>query len=227
MATAFAAGIAVGILAAPPVPARQGKFRRSAITRQLPALTRIEPPELEPPQRIEEPPVPGLRLLARDLPRERYFGYSFMSAVGLSEPERVLLAHLFFRYASVEISADDARDHPTFARDGRIVEVVRDRIAERKAAARLFELGFENLSNQRPDGVPAELRNDFVLVDDEDGAGWIDVLYHECPLRVAGWEIDMTDFPIHLGSRGRRGFGGASRGYRIDWPARSRRAVRW
>ena len=67
--TGFAARIAVGILSAPPVPARQGKLLRAAITRQLPALTMIEPPELEPPQRIEKPPVPGLRLLARDLPR--------------------------------------------------------------------------------------------------------------------------------------------------------------
>jgi superfamily II DNA or RNA helicase len=198
--TGFAARIAVGILSAPPVHARQAKLLRAAITRRLPALAMIEPPELEPPRRIEGVPVPGLRLLARDLPRERYFGYGFMSPVGLSEPERVLLAHLFFRYASVEISADDARDHPTFARDGRILEVVRDRIAERKAAARLFELGFENLSNQRPYGVPAELRNDFVLVDDEDGAGWIDVLYHDVPaLRAAGWEIEIAaDFPIHL-----------------------------
>lgn len=198
--TGFAAQVAVGILSAPPVPARQAKLLRAAITRRLPALAMIEPPELEPPQRIEGPPVPGLRLLARDLPRERYFGYSFMSPVGLSEPERVLLAHLFFRYASVEISADDARDHPTFARDGLILEVVRDRIAERKAAARLSELGFEQLSSQRPYGVPAELRNDFVLVDDEDGAGWIDVLYHDVPaLRAAGWEIVIAaDFPIHL-----------------------------
>ena len=160
----------------------------------------IEPPELGSPQRIEGPPVPGLRLLARDLPRQNYYGFGFISAGSTAPTERVLLARPFFRYKAVEITADDGRDHPTFARDGRIVEIVRDRAAESKALSRLSDLGFEKLALQRPYGVPVDLRNDLVLAEDEDGAGWIDVLYHDVPvLREAGWQIDIAgDFPIRL-----------------------------
>jgi superfamily II DNA or RNA helicase len=198
--TGFAARIAAGILSAPAVPTRQGKLLRAAIARRLPALTTIEPPELEPPQRIDGPAVPSLRLMVVDLPRPSYLGYGLTPSIGSSQSERVPIARLFYRYAGVDVRADDARDCPTFARDGRIVEVVRDRIAEHKAVARLSGLGFEQLSNQYPYGISVVLRNDFVLADDEDGAGWIDVLYHDMPaLRAAGWEIEIAaDFPVHL-----------------------------
>jgi superfamily II DNA or RNA helicase len=131
-------------------------------------------------------------LMVLDLPRPSY--------VGFGSPERVPIARLFYRYAGVDVSADDARDLPIFARDGRIIEVVRDRIAEHKAVARLCALGFEQLSEHYPYGVSVILRNDFVLADDEDGVGWIDVLYHDVPaLRAAGWEIEITsDFPVRL-----------------------------
>jgi superfamily II DNA or RNA helicase len=190
--TGFAARIAAGILSAPAVSARQGNLLRVAIARRLPALATIEPPELEPPQRIEGPPAPGLRLMVLDLPRPSY--------VGFGSPQRVPIARLFYRYAGVDVSADDARDVPMFARDGRIIEVLRERIAEHKAVARLCALGFEQLSEQYPYGGSAILRNDFVLADDEDGVGWIDVLYHDVPaLRAAGWEIEIAaDFPVRL-----------------------------
>jgi len=190
----FAARIAAGILSAPAVSASQGTLLRTAIARRLPALATIEPPELEPPLRIDGPPIPGLRLMLLDQPRPSYVGY------GVTLPERVPIARLFYRYAGVEIRADDARDLPTFARGGRIIEVVRDRIVEHKAVTRLRELGFERLSEQYPYGVTAVLQNDFVLPDDRDGVGWIDVLYHNVPaLRAAGWEIEIAaDFPVHL-----------------------------
>ena len=198
--TGFAPRIAAGILSAPSVPARQSRLLRAAMTRRLPALGLVEPPELEPPQRIEVPPVPCLQLMVRELPREHYYGFGPMPKTDSPDAERVFVARLYFRYESVKISIEDARDCPTFARGGRIVEVVRDRIAEHKAVIELFDLGFEKLTDLHPYGVPAEFRTDFAVADESDGAEWIDVIYHDVPaLRATGWEIDIAaDFPVHL-----------------------------
>jgi superfamily II DNA or RNA helicase len=199
--TGFAGRIAAGVLAAPPVPASQGKLLRAAIARRLPALAMIEPPELEPPQQLVALPVPCLRLTTRDVRRPTVFGWNG-APVFWGEPQPVPIARLFFRYKSIEINATDVRDRPTFARDGRIVDVVRDRSAEQRAAARLSDSGFAEVSTLSPFGLPttAERSRDFMLDDGEDGAGWVDVLYHELPaLRADGWEIDTAaDFPVHL-----------------------------
>jgi superfamily II DNA or RNA helicase len=196
--TGFAARIAAEILSAPPVPARQGKLLRAAIARRLPALAAIEPPELEP-QQIGGPPVPSLRLMVLHSTPSHDFGFAIPSSIGLLEPEPLPVARLFYRYAGVEVGADDTRDRPTFARDARIVEVARDRSAERKAVALLDDLGFEPLSHQHPYGLSEARRNDFTLAEGDDSE-WIDVLYHDVPkLRAAGWEIEITaDFPVHL-----------------------------
>lgn len=197
--TGFGARIAAGILSAPPVPVRQGKLLRAAIARRLPDLAAIEPPELQPPLQIGGPPVPSLRLRVLHPTPSRDFGFAFLSSIGLPEPEPLPVARLFYRYAGVEVGADDTRDRPTFARDGRIIEVARDRSAERKVAALLADLGFEPLSHQHPYGQFEARRNDFILADG-DNLQWIDVLYQDVPkLRAAGWEIEIAaDFPVHL-----------------------------
>jgi superfamily II DNA or RNA helicase len=135
-----------------------------------------------------------------DMPRDTYYGYGFLKPRGSSRGERLLFARPFFRYGAVEIKSDEPRDRPTLAKDGCIVEVARDRSAERRAVAKLTELGFERLSIQRPYDLPPGHRNDLVLTEDDDGAGWIDVLYHDVPaLRAAGWDVEIAaDFPVRL-----------------------------
>ena len=194
--TGFGARIAAGILSAPPVPVRQGKLLRAAIARRLPALAAIEPPVLEPPLQVGGPPVPSLRLSVLHPRPSRDFGFAIMSLIG---PGPLPIARLFYRYGGIEVGADDTRDRPTFARDGRIIEIARDRSAERMASALLADLGFEPLSHQHHYGLSHARRNDFMLADDDD-LQWIDVLYHAVPnLRAAGWEIEIAaDFPVHL-----------------------------
>src|SRR5205814_10604590 len=135
-------------------------------------------------------------------------------------PPRFLHARLFFRSGGVEVAAHDKRDRPTLARDGRIVEIVRDLNFERNAAERLAEFGFQSLSRVSS-GIPAEIRNDFELVTDDFGnfhdiegldgfaglndpddnrSGWTDFIYRDVPLlRNAGWVVELApDFPIRL-----------------------------
>ena len=196
--TGYAPRTAAKILSAPPVPARQTRLLGAAIAQRVPELSAIGLPHVSPPEQIAGPPVCGLRLMACELPPQNY-GFSWQRPAAGTQPERVLLARAFFRYGTMEVRADETRPRPTFAREGRIVEIQRDRKIERAALTRLAEVGFEKLSTIRPYGLPVEHRNDLGFAE-EDGADWIDLLYHEVPaLRAEGWEIEIeADFPVRL-----------------------------
>jgi superfamily II DNA or RNA helicase len=195
--TDYAPRVAAGILSAPAVPPGQIKALREAMSRRLPALAALEPPDIELSEIIAEPPISVLRFTAGELPRFDY-GWSYSS----QKPtiERVPLARLSFRYGSVGIGADETHERPTFARNGRIIEIARDLSTERKAFARLKQLGFEKLAMVRPYGLPPEHRNDLMLAPNKDDTGWLDVLYHSVTaLRAEGWHIEIDgDFPIRL-----------------------------
>lgn len=191
--------VAAAILSAPAVQPGQAEALRAAISRRLPALSALTPPDPGPPEIIDDPPTRGLRLLACELPRFDY-GWGQQFAHQKQGVERVPLARPFFRYGSVEIGTDETRGRPTYARNGRIVEVARNLSAERKALARLTDLGLERLSISRPYGVPAAYRNDLALAEGDDTVSWLDILYYDLPaLRAEGWEIEVdTEFPVRL-----------------------------
>jgi superfamily II DNA or RNA helicase len=211
--TGFAPRIAAGILSAPPVPPGQIDLLRHAMRHRLPKLAIIEPPELEALQRIDSPPVPGLRLMAITLPRNPYYYYG--SNAG-AEPEQVLLARPFFRYEGLEIGADDNRPRPIFARGGRIVEIARNGGAERKALRRLADRGFKRLSVTRPHIAPADHKSDLALADSE---AWLDLLYRDVPaLRADGWIIETDpDFPLDLVRADGEFLAELREGSGIDW----------
>jgi hypothetical protein len=135
---------AEAILAAPPVPAHQNALVRAAIEKRYPALAGVVPPDAPPVERIAGPPVPGLRFVARDVSRGdgyQYYGYGWTppkTAVGGRYPA----VQPFFRYGAIEVPSGDGRETPTFACDGRLFEVTRDRRAERAALKRLEGVGF-------------------------------------------------------------------------------------
>jgi superfamily II DNA or RNA helicase len=193
--TGFAPHVAGSILSAPPIPARQTALVRAAIERRLPGLP-IDPPQSGPVERITGPPVPGLRLMKVDLQPRHYYGFG---GGRLSTPEQLLFARPFYRYGGVDIKATDPQSRPTFARGDTLVEIERDRNAERRARSRLAELGFVGLYAQRPYDLSEEHRSDVVPAHGDE-THWYKVLFHDVPaLREAGWVVEIEpDFPIRL-----------------------------
>lgn len=191
--TGFVPRVAGEILAAPPVPSGQDKLLRAAFAKRLPALAVLEPPELPAPRQVGGAPAPILRLKVLRPAQSSYRAASTEDA----RLEAARVARVSHCYGDVEVGLHDARDRPTFARNGGIVEVTRDRPAEMAAARQLITLGFEWLADHRPFGVVDARDDDFVLASDSE---WIDVLYREVPkLGAAGWEVAVAeDFPIQL-----------------------------
>ena len=197
--TDFAPRIAVAILAAPPIPVGQDQLFREAVGRRLPALAGLAPPELKPPLQIGGPPVPSLKLCSlQRTPTHGYWHPSFAPPT-LAQPTPLPVARLSHRYGGIEVGGDDVRDCPTFVREGRVIEVARDRGAERFAASRLAALGFSELVHHSCHGLREARRNDFMLAHGDEPE-WMGVLYRDVPkLRADGWEIEITaDFPFQL-----------------------------
>jgi superfamily II DNA or RNA helicase len=192
--TGYAPRIGDAILSAPRVSVRQATLLRAEMQRRLRSLPVAEPPVVETLQRMEEPPVPGLRVIVGDPWGRSSYGYG-RGADG--EDRRLRLAHPFFRYGGIEISVNDTRSHPTFGRNGQLVEIVRDDRAERKARVELMRLGFEKLPAYRIYEAGIEHRDDLVLRGDSTQR-WLEFLYREVPaLRAAGWIIEIADdFPL-------------------------------
>jgi hypothetical protein len=216
--TDFPPHIAAGILSAPPVPAEQRQILRTVMARRLPKLAAFGPPDIAPAERIDDAAVPGLRLTAMDLPRfDHRYGWRRDSAI--TATEQILLARPFFRYGTVELRADEKRARPTFARDGRLVEIERDRAAERAAFGRLHELGFRKAGALRPYDLPPEHREDLMLAPDNGGTGWMDLLYRDAPaLRAEGWTVEIDPaFPLRLVRSDADLSAELSEGSGIDW----------
>jgi superfamily II DNA or RNA helicase len=104
-------------------------------------------------------------------------------------------------------------------REGRVYEIVRDRLAERRALGDLSDLGFKRLSLLSPYGVPPENRDDLTLTAEDGGLEWLDFLYHDVPaLRAAGWEVEVApEFPIQLLRGGGDVLAELREGTGIDW----------
>lgn len=190
--------IAEALLSAPPVPPRQADLLRAAIARRAPGLIALEPPGSARIERVVGPPKPRLTLLPADLPR--LYTYSSWSRPGDGPTERLPLARLEFRYGEVTVGAAEEREVPTFARDGKVIEVERELRAEQAARGRIGGLGLARLTNIRGWGVPEQHRHDLGMREGGDAPGWIDLLHHHVPtLRAEGWEVEIAaDFPIRV-----------------------------
>ena len=133
------------MLSAPALaPAVAGRVA-AELQRRAPQQPLPQPALLAPPERLEAPLQPHLRLLAAHLPPSPQEAYARANLASLGrqammgrisdEPVRVPLARLSWRYGGVDMPAEAPRD--VMVRDGRLVQVVRDPVAEQLAATRL------------------------------------------------------------------------------------------
>jgi len=204
--TGLSPRLAAALLSAPPVPHEQSALLRRAIEARLPLLAALGPPELPPPEEVRGPPIPRLTLAAA----EHYQPYGWRASPSAPLPA----ARLSFLYGGVEVDEHDERARPAKVRDGKVIEVIRDRRFEREAQKLLRARGFGRLSKQSPYGLAPGQRDDLTPAD-----GWLSFLYHGLPaLQEAGWDVVIESaFPITL----IRGDGPLEAGLRegsgIDW----------
>jgi superfamily II DNA or RNA helicase len=193
--------IAAAVLAAPPVPARFAATVAGLIEQRAPRAAVARPASSEPPLRVEQSPIPVLRLLKADLPVEIPESLRIRRQLWNRPPpletESVALARLSFRYGAAYVAHGEARPVVTTVAHGRVLEIVRMLPDEAAAVARLTAHGLANAGDVRL-GTPARHEHDFLPEDDD--FGWFDFLYHALPpLRDAGFVIEVDeDFPHRL-----------------------------
>jgi superfamily II DNA or RNA helicase len=172
---------------------------RDQIARRLPDRSIPMPQELAPPERLQATLQPRLQLLCASLPFDpaapgrggRYAGYD------TSVSYQVPVARLSWCYGAVTLTIPVTRD--VVMRDGRMIEIVRDKAAEAAALERLQLLGFGRLDQHH--GLVASHRHakDLILLDPDQEA-WVDMMLDEVPaLREDGWLIEIADdFPWRI-----------------------------
>ena len=192
---------AATVLAAPALPARLAAKVAGLIELRAPQAAAARPASAAPPLRIDQSPVPLLRLFAAELPAEipespTYRRPSWHYAPPL-ETESVALARLSFRYGAASLAHGEAEPVVTTVAHGRVLEIVRRPADEAAAVAKLKGHGLASAADVRL-GTPAKHRRDFLPEGDE--FGWFDFLYHDLPsLREAGFVIEIDgDFPHRL-----------------------------
>jgi superfamily II DNA or RNA helicase len=187
----MSARLARRLLTAPPIPIDQAVRVRLELARRLPAVP--APEELAPPERVNGPPRPHLRLVRAMLPSP--YGYTYGSRQAGDQPTP--LARLSFDYGPVSVAPTQHR--PVLTQNGRLYRVMRDTIVEAAASQRLSELGFRSASSRYYSYGVAH-PSDLLLVEDQGGDGWLGFLTRIAPkLRAEGWQIEVAnDFPLQL-----------------------------
>jgi superfamily II DNA or RNA helicase len=193
--------IAAAVLGAPPVPARLAARVAGLIEQRAPQAAAARPASAAPPLRIEQSPVPMLRLFRAELPVEipesqMHRRQSWHYAPPF-ETENVALARLSFRYGAATLTEGEAAPVVTTVAHGRVLEIVRRPADEAAAVAQLRAHGLASAADIRL-GTPARHQRDFL--PEEDEFGWFDFLYYALPaLREAGFVIEVDeDFPHRL-----------------------------
>jgi superfamily II DNA or RNA helicase len=198
-------------------PAAVGQVR-DHIARRLPNRTIPMPRELAPPERLRAPLQPRLQLLSALLPFDpvapgcgsRYAGYD------PSLSYQVPVARLSWCYGAVTLTLPATRD--LVMRDGKMIEIVRDKTAEANALECLQLLGFGRLDHHCGLVASHQHAKDLVLLDPDEEA-WVDMMLEEVPaLREDGWLIEIDDdFPWRIASpEGDIAFN-LTEGSGIDW----------
>ena len=178
------ARLAHRLLSAPLIPREQMARVAELLTRKLPELRReLLPAEPEPAQRIDQDPVPVLRLMIAT-PGPYHYG----------DPPPV--ARLSFRYGPIEIAANaPAGDADAFL-DGRLYTVVRRSKSEEEAIKRVQRCGFGQAIRVSP-YLDREHRSDFAFATPRQ---WLEFLESKQErLRREGFEIQIDEgFPYRI-----------------------------
>ncbi|MDN3568297.1 DEAD/DEAH box helicase [Paeniroseomonas aquatica] len=192
-------GVAVRLLAAPPIPAAAAPKVAAELARRLPEHAVAAPAALGPPETLRGPPRVHLRLTQASLPFDpaqrstRRYPFSGSSY-------EVPLAQLAFGYGPLVLPFGREEPPAVITHEGKLYRLQRDEKAEAAVLRRMTGIGFARVNQVAP--VPIAFRHgtDFVLDDDSDGTDWLHVLTREVPaLRNSGWQVEVAaEFPIRL-----------------------------
>ncbi len=174
------------LLSAPLIPRTQIMQVAHALGNTLPTdRPDLLPAHLEPPRRIEERPIPVLRLHRPRLPV--FYG---------GQMQNFALAKLRFRYGPTFIDRDEKAATIDVFHDGNAFTVVRDPAAEKAAFKKLIDEGFAEVRRLNIYAAEAD-RLDFKLPDTR---AWLNFLHFRAEaLRLQGFEIEIDkDFPFRL-----------------------------
>ena len=181
------------LMQAPAIKPQQVATYRGKLAERLPEHGAALPAEPSPPEIVAGPPVPVLRLARRSL-KPALPGYAFQPSWAVPPvPEALRLARLAFAYGPLTVAADDRRDRPLLASDGRLFSIERDRAVEDRHCKRLdaTDVGLAAIPAHHACALAPDARGDLVLADD-DAMAWPRFLVEVAPrLREEGWRLEV------------------------------------
>src|ERR1700712_1036016 len=187
------------LLNAPAIPPEAAAEVRAQLSRRLPSAKVPVPAELEPPEQIQEPMRPHVRLISGTLPSDPSYGRGSARMLGRGVYAFPLLL-LSFQYGPITLPRSLKPLPRIIVRDGTLFEVERNRAAEAQALGELTSLGFASVHEVVPVYYQHAHTDDFVLRETGANPTWLQIVTQEVPrLRRAGWTIDIdNDFPVQV-----------------------------
>ena len=187
------------LLNAPAIPPEAAAEVRAQLSRRLPSAKVPVPAELEPPEQIQEPMRPHVRLISGTLPSDPSYGRGSARMLGRGL-YAVPLLRLSFQYGPITLPRSLKPLPRIVVRDGTLYEVERDRAAEAKVLAELTGLGFGSVHEVVPVYYQHAHTDDFALREYGPNPTWLQIVTQEVPrLRREGWTIDIdNDFPVQV-----------------------------
>ena len=170
--------LAEALARAPDIALEQADAARDALSQRA-AGAAIPLPQVPEETTERAAPVPHLHLSGEQsyIGEYRPFGY-FLD-----------FARLSFDYGGVLVTQDSTTS-PRILRDGKVVHILRDRDAEKRANQRLREAGLIKVANAPVPHVPQH-KNDYTFHSATD---WLDFVGNDLPrLRAEGWRVEIDD----------------------------------
>jgi superfamily II DNA or RNA helicase len=206
------------LLNAPSIPPEAAAEVRAQLSRRMPSAKVPVPAELQPPEPIQEPMQPHLRLISGTLPSDPSYGRGSARVLGRGL-YAVPLVRLSYRYGPITLPRSLKPLPRIIVQDGTLYEVWRDRAAEAAVLAELTGLGFGSVHEVVPVYYQHAHTDDFALREYGPGPNWLQIVTQEVPrLRRAGWAIDIDeDFPVQVLSTDDEVVADLVQGSGIDW----------
>ncbi|MGD0108609.1 MAG: hypothetical protein ABSC06_31900 [Rhodopila sp.] len=206
------------LLNAPSIPPEAAAEVRAQLSRRMPSSKLPVPAELQPPEQIQEPMRPHLRLISGTLPSDPSYGRGSARVLGRGL-YAVPLARLSYQYGPITLPRSLKPLPRLIVQDGTLYEVERDRSAEALVLAELTGLGFGSVHEVVPVYYQHAHTDDFVLRENGANPTWLQIVTQEVPrLRGAGWTINIDeDFPLQILSASAEIEAELIEGSGIDW----------
>ena len=206
------------LLNAPSIPPEAAAEVRAQLSRRMPSAKLPVPAELQPPERIQEPMRPHLRLISGTLPSDPSYGRGSARVLGRGL-YAVPLVRLSYQYGPITLPRSLKPLPRIIVQDGTLYEVERDRAAEARVLAELTGLGFGSVHEVVPVYYQHAHTDDFALREYGTNPTWLQIVTQEVPrLRREGWTVEIDeDFPVQVLSADMEIEAELIEGSGIDW----------